>query len=168
MNNRLVKYFIVGILFYVTHIVDTCAQSAYSLDVNGIKIGASMTKAQMIYKFGEPDGYVLLDDGSLIGIIERYNFNGNSLTFMDGKLVGFSIVNDDWSVLSDYFENGLKVGSPVSLINQQNRFSLLKHPRFNNVYYILDNPLPELPPDFYLQIELKGERISKVYYSEQN
>ena len=125
------------------------AQIRYPIDVADVKLGAKMSKEQVIAKFGVPDDYHVSDDGSLVGFVETYFYGKNSLSFMNGEFNGFDIYDARWNVMSDCFENGLRVGMPLSVIAKNTRYRLLQHNRIKNTYWILDNPVPENTPDSY-------------------
>ena len=160
-------------LLFIVIIVTSCifelqAQDTYKVDIDGIMLNSSMTKEDIIAKFGHPDNYYINDDGSLVAHIETYVYGDNSLSIMNNKLNGFYICDGRWKVMHDIFPEGLQVGDNISVFNNKKQLQLLKHNRLPDTYWILDNPIHENAPDFNVMITVSNNVIVSICYNETN
>lgn len=170
MNINYMKTFRFNLLFILTMIMSSLlelrAQNSYEVDIDGIMLNSSMTKEEVIAKFGEPDSYYINDDGSLVGLVETYVYGDNTLSFMNNELNGFYICDERWPVMNDIFVGGLKVGDNICVFDKKEQLQLLKHNRLPDTYWILDNPIHESTPDFNVMITLSDNRITSISYTE--
>ena len=148
--------------------IKSVAQISYPIDVAGIRLYSTLTEERVVEIFGTPDDHYVSDDGSLVGFVETYFYGKNSLSFVNGKLNGFDVHDDNWVVMSECFENGLRVGMPLSIITKDTRYRLLPHNRLKDTYWILDDPLPENVPDAYIMITVSEGKIVTISYNELN
>ncbi len=118
---------------------------AYAQDVEGVEIDSVMTYGQVVAKFGVPDKFEVQDadfpDGAKIWY---YKYGKNELVFSntDG-LIGFYIYDDRFSLITNYLEGGLKVGDPLSKIQNVNIQGPLEHhcnePDGSKIYHLFSH-----------------------------
>ncbi len=90
----------------------------YAQDVEGVEIDSVMTYAQVVAKFGQPDEVKVQEadfpEGSKI---YRYHYGSNYLIFSDvDGMIGFAIQDNRFAVITNYLEGGLRVGDPLSKV----------------------------------------------------
>ena len=94
------------------------SQSGYSkatnMDVNGIFIGGTYTKTQVVAKWGTPTQY--RSNTSEFGINETYHYSNSIFYFSDnGIFESFYISTSNFAVYTA-FSGGIKVGDNISRI----------------------------------------------------
>ena len=158
------KFAVLVLLFSTISSFDSLAQTSMYIDVNGVAIGLQMTSGQVIEVFGEPDRHVVSDDGSLVGLDETYHYGANSVSFMNNRLYGFSVYNEEWAVLTESFPGGLRVGTLKSVVEEDDRFVLQVYPGMEYHYYILDASQQDSPDDSSILLRIECNVISGITY----
>ncbi len=92
----------------------------YAQDVEGVEIDSVMTYAQVIEKFGAPDELKIESDFlHQDGECRYYKYGENELVFSDHDgLIGFSIIDSKFAVLTKMIDGGLRVGDTLSKVHQ--------------------------------------------------
>jgi hypothetical protein len=110
---------IVKIIICATLLTLPCfgfAQSGYTgatdLDVNGIFIGGTYTKAQVTAKWGTPTKY--RSNTSEFGVNETYNYSSNRFGFSDNGIFGDFFIDTTNFIVYKSKGGGFKVGDHVS------------------------------------------------------
>ena len=87
----------------------------FNRDVNGIEIGRTMTKGQVIEYFGNPSKYEYSpsDDGDN----ELYYYNGSYLHFKGNIFIGFCIRDTKFSTITNHILGGLKINDSLSKLD---------------------------------------------------
>lgn len=88
---------------------------AFAQDIDGIDIGDTITKEQMIAKFGKPDSYSE-NDGEF-GIDRDFMYGQTWIQAIDNKLESFVICDERFKILSKYIPTGVRVGDKLSKLN---------------------------------------------------
>ena len=130
-------------------------------DVEGVAIDSSMTKVQVVEKFGEPEEYTLknsyMDEEAKY---EMYYYgHGEWLEFVNGCLQSFCVNTPRWSVLVYKMEGGIRVGDPFSKLSPLNPqlASWIKDNTDSKTYYIPSG-------DFPILIDVKEGKIKSVSF----
>lgn len=84
-------------------------------DIDGIDIGDTITKEQMIAKFGNPDSYS--ENNGEFGKDRDYMYGQTWIQTIDNKLENFVICDKRFKVLSKYIPTGVRVGDKLSKLN---------------------------------------------------
>ena len=104
------KLFVISITILLLTTINLSAQ-----DIEGVAIGTTMTKNEVIAKFGEPDQHSYSDADDL-GIDERYHYEENLLIFNNSEFIGFVVSDNRWRVLTNVVDGGVRVGDQFSKI----------------------------------------------------
>jgi hypothetical protein len=127
---------------------------ALDMDVKGIFIGGTYTKAQVEAKWGIPTKY--RSNESEFGINETYHYTNNLFRFSDnGIFVEFYIYTPNFPVLTA-FRGGIKVGDQLAKVRGLNLGNLVR--RDNRTYHLyvdgIDDPIVifTLPDDRIIEI----------------
>lgn len=150
-------------IFFTNNIV---AQDSYDIQLNGLRLYNQVSYGDLVSRFGVPDDSYLEDDGSLSEVAIVYVYGNNTLTVANGRLSGFSVVDNKWKICVDGLTESLQIGSSVPEFEGNSRFQLLTHPIYSETFYLVDNPLPNNPPDTYLMIESSEGSIVSLIYNE--
>ena len=165
MKTLNISSFIAVICLFLSY--NLSAQESYKLAVNGIELYSEMSYDDMAAKFGLPDSYYVEDDG-LVSFSNVYFYGNNTLTIEDGKLCGFSVADDRWGIsisVSGIVYN-LYSGDSITIFEDHEKLKLLEHPRLPETFWIIDDPLPNNPPDTYLMVECSNGKIVSISYNE--
>ncbi len=94
----------------------------YLQDVDGVDITTKMTYEQVVAKFGQPDEVYEWDEDFPEGSKGReYQYGESMFRFSDRDgLIEFGISDDRFAVITHYIEGGLRVGDPLSKIQNVN------------------------------------------------
>lgn len=86
------------------------------IDINGVPLWSVLNKEQIIEKFGIPDEYYNEDGKSDDAWKERgYRYGKSYIETCDGELWEFDIWDDNFKVLTAYFNGGIGVGDHISI-----------------------------------------------------
>ena len=88
----------------------------HPFDFEGFVVGGTVTKAQLIQKFGTPDNYESWDGTQ--GFSEWFDYGDNAISLAENEFVSFSISDTTFAVLTLNIQGGLKVGMPISKIQE--------------------------------------------------
>lgn len=89
-------------------------------DVNGVRAGTVMSKAQVVECFGEPDEYLVEDYSDLDGVYEYYVYGRSQLLFVNQCFYAFSVSDDRWPLLLDMLDGGVRPGDSFNSIASLN------------------------------------------------
>ncbi len=100
----------------------------YAQDIEGVEINTKKTQEQVIAKFGKPDRLEINDadwpEGSKI---RYYHYGKNHIVFTDYEgLIEFGVVDNRFAIIKNYINGGIKVGDPLSKIQNLNIHGPLK------------------------------------------
>lgn len=140
-------------------IILTCAGvlSLSAQDVNGVEFGDRMTYDQVVSLFGEPTEYKERDSGD-DGVNQYYYYRKNQLHFKDNIFESFIIYDSSFVSLEKHIEGGIRVGVPVSRLDDFKGGTLEKDERFQNCYNLwLDDS------DLWLSLKVVDGIITCIY-----
>ncbi len=121
----------------------------HAQDIEGIELNTKMTYEQVVEKFGEPDEVKVWDADWPEGTKQcRLYYGKNFLVFseVDG-LIGFGLTDNRFAAIINYMEGGIRIGDPLSKVQNVNIFGPLKKrgtwPEYNsyNLFSETDCPL---------------------------
>ena len=88
----------------------------YKRDVNGVEIGSTLTRSQVLLAFGKPDDYKLYDNGD-DGKGESYFYGENRIHFSNGVFDEFYLCTPGFVAFTNHIEGGIKIGDPLSKLD---------------------------------------------------
>ena len=88
----------------------------YKRDVNGVEIGSTLTKSQILSAFGKPDDYKLYDNGE-DGKGESFFYGESRIHFNNGVFDEFYLCTPGFVAFTNHIEGGLKIGDPLSKLD---------------------------------------------------
>ena len=89
--------------------------NASGQDIEGFDFEMTISKAQVIAKFGDPVRYSSHD--SEFGVDEWYKYNGFHMHFCANQLVGFGVEKRGIRVLTKVLSGGVQVGDNISKLS---------------------------------------------------
>jgi len=101
----------------------------YSQDIEGLEIGSTVTKTQVVNKFGTPDKYEIQHWDTGDGPNEKGEFfkydidssylhkSGLYIELMDDMLTGFVVRNSQYCAFTKMIPGGIRVGDSFSAID---------------------------------------------------
>lgn len=142
-----------------------------SLDVEGVKIGQKMTYDKFVAKFGKPTEYTQSDSDSGeegTPTIDEYYRVGKDVFYFrnNGNFCGFSINENNFSVLTLWVSGGIRVGDKLSKLDnfkygKPKEASWLKPENGFVEYAIFYNHL-----DAFVYLSVKDGIIHNIRYSD--
>ena len=88
----------------------------YDRDVNGVWVGAILTRDQVIAKFGEPTKFMEKDSGDN-GVDRHYYYGKSYIHTNDHIFDEFALRDATFTAFTLQIEGGLKVGDPLSKLD---------------------------------------------------
>ena len=142
---------------------------AKSIDVEGVKIEQKMTYGQFVAKFGKPTEYIKSesDEDGKPSIDEYYKVGRDVFYFQDnGTFCGFSINENNFSVLTLWVSGGIRVGDKLSKLDnfkygKPKEASWLKPENGFVEYVLFYNFL-----DAFVYLSVKDGVIHNIRYSD--
>ena len=144
---------------------------AKSIDVEGVKIEQKMTYGQFVAKFGKPTEYTQSDSDSGeegTPTIDEYYRVGKDVFYFrnNGNFCGFSINENNFSVLTLWVSGGIRVGDKLSKLDnfkygKPKEASWLKPENGFVEYVLFYNFL-----DAFVYLSVKDGVIHNIRYSD--